>query len=206
MFDNWRRERRIRKVLQGLARQRVATILKPHGIWVIEKSLRRGADTDADLATCLMRGWVEALQEDVPHGNVEQALARTGPIFTSTTTTYRLTDGGWDAINRAHSWMLVGVVLAAIPLLGPLPTFVIERWHRQDTVNLSPKGPATPPKHRPFLPPAVPRPHVDQAGSSCQAVPPFKCRDDAVRPNARPSTRPGPTTQPKAVVSSSTSK
>jgi len=66
VFTGWKRECRIRKVLTGLARQRVAVVLQMGGVWVIEKALKRDDNAEAALATCLMRGWVEPLHENMP--------------------------------------------------------------------------------------------------------------------------------------------
>ncbi len=49
MLDECNRERQIRKVLSGLARQRVAMILQPQDGWVIERALQRDEDTEAAL-------------------------------------------------------------------------------------------------------------------------------------------------------------
>lgn len=119
MFDGWQRERRIRKVLTGLARQRVAVVLQPSGVWVIEKALQRDDDAEAALATCLMRGWVEPLHENMPMADLDpNNLPLAPPPFTRTETTYRLTEGGWAALNRAHAWMLVGILIAVLSLVA----------------------------------------------------------------------------------------
>lgn len=115
MFTGWKRERQIRKVLAGLARQRVAIVLQPGGVWVVEKALQRNDDTEAALATCQMRGWVEALHDDMPVGDLDpNNLPASPPPFTRTETTYRLTEGGWAALNRAHAWTLVGIIVAVV--------------------------------------------------------------------------------------------
>lgn len=69
MFEDWKREWEIRRVLRRLGRQRVAVVAQPGSLWIIEKALQRNSDTEAMLATCLMRGWVEPLQEDLPTGS-----------------------------------------------------------------------------------------------------------------------------------------
>jgi hypothetical protein len=37
-----------------------------------------------------------------------------GPMFTRTETIYRLTEGGWNALNRMHAWTAAGVLVAII--------------------------------------------------------------------------------------------
>ena len=118
MFDDWKRERQIRKVLAGLARQRVALILQPHRVWVIEKALQRDDDVEALLMTCLMRGWIEPLQESMPTGSLTADLKLpTGPMFDRHETLYRLTEGGWNALNRMHAWTAAGVLVGIVALI-----------------------------------------------------------------------------------------
>lgn len=118
MFDDFKRERQIRRVLSGLARQRVALVLQPHRLWVIEKALQRSDDVEALLMTCLIRGWIEPLQENLPTGSLTDDLKLpSGPMFTREETLYRLTEGGWSALNRAHAWTAAGVILALVTLI-----------------------------------------------------------------------------------------
>ena len=121
MFDEWKRERQIRKVLAGLARQRVALILQPQGIWVIERALVRDEDTEAALMTCHMRGWVEPLHDSMPTGDLTPDMKLPpGPMFTRTQAVFRLTEGGWSALNRAHAWTVAGIVIAVLSLVATI--------------------------------------------------------------------------------------
>jgi hypothetical protein len=113
MFDGWSRERKVRRVLRGLSRQHVAMFLQPGNLWVIEKALPRTDQNEAALRTCLMRGWIEALHENMPTGDIEAFLANpNAQMFTRSETIFRLTEGGWAALNRAHAWALVNTLLA----------------------------------------------------------------------------------------------
>lgn len=117
-LTGWRRERRIRKVLAGLARQRVAIVLQPGRVPVIELALQRTDEVEADLWTCLLRGWIEPLHEDMPMGDLDlNNLAAGPPPFNRTETVYRLTEGGWAALNRAHAWTAAGVLIAVVALI-----------------------------------------------------------------------------------------
>lgn len=119
MFETWKSERQIRKTLRGIARQRVALIVKPGDVWVIERALERNEEVEAGLATCIMRGWVEPLFEDLPTNSLlSDGNIPPGPVFTRTENHFRLTEGGWAAINRAHAWNLVGVLLGVASLIA----------------------------------------------------------------------------------------
>lgn len=123
MFDDWRRERQVRQVLRGIARQRVALVTQPGNLWVIERALQRNDDVEAALATCVMRGWVETLFDDLPTNTLtSDGRIRPGPLFTRTENHFKLTEGGWAVINRAHLWTMVGVLLAGLSLIA---TFVV---------------------------------------------------------------------------------
>ena len=117
MIAGFVRERHIRKVLRGIARQRVATVLQPGNVWVVERAFKRTSEIDAALATCMMRGWVEPLAENVPTGDLNESgeLDRPNP-FARVETQYRLTDGGWAALNRAHAWAVVGALAGIISI------------------------------------------------------------------------------------------
>lgn len=121
MINEWKRERQIRKVLGGLARQRVALILQPQGVWVIERALTRDDDTEAALMTCHMRGWVEPLHDSMPTGDLTSDMKLPpGPMFTRTETIFRLTEGGWSALNRAHAWTVAGIVIGIFSLIATI--------------------------------------------------------------------------------------
>ena len=123
MLSDWREEREIRKALKGLARQRVALILQPGDVRVIERALMHSERTDAILLTCEMRGWVEVMERAVPRGRLapDGSLPQ-GSMFDSVGHTYKLTDSGWNAINRSHVWTMLGGFLAFLSLLA---TFVV---------------------------------------------------------------------------------
>lgn len=113
IFD--KRERQIRSTLRKLSRQRVAIVLQPGGIWVIEKAVPDIEDHDAALMTCVMRGWVEPLDNAIPTGDMAaDGSLPDGPLFTRRTTLCRLTDSGWAVINRTHMLQLVGIFLAVV--------------------------------------------------------------------------------------------
>ncbi|MGY9039167.1 MAG: hypothetical protein ACKVLA_15240 [Rhodobacterales bacterium] len=119
MFEDMCRERQIRRILRKLARQRVALILQPGNVWVIEKALANDDETDAHLKTCYMRGWVEQIDHAIPTGKLSpKGELPQGDIFTDTTPMYRLTDSGWFVINRSHQFTLLTGFLALLTLIA----------------------------------------------------------------------------------------
>lgn len=93
--------------------------MQPGNVWIIERALQRDDEAEAALLTCHMRGWVEPLHDSMPSGKLPDNLKLPpGPLFTKTETIYRLTDGGWNALNRVHLWTTIGVVIAVVSLVA----------------------------------------------------------------------------------------
>ena len=122
MFQTWKRERKILRVLRALSRQRVAIVHQQTRIWVIECAMTRNDEVEADLATCLMRGWVEPLLENMPTGTLQFDTANrpNNPQFDRVEDHFRLTDGGWAALNRAHGWTVLSVLIAIASLVATM--------------------------------------------------------------------------------------
>lgn len=70
MFENIRKERLIRKALRAIARQRVALILKPGNVMVVENSTPDTEWFDLAVKTAHIRGWVEILHDSIPMGRL----------------------------------------------------------------------------------------------------------------------------------------
>lgn len=123
MFDEWRRERFIRKTLRRLSQQRVALILQPGNVWVIEKAVTEGKNEKvaAALRTCDLRGWVKVLQDAVPRGELtlEGKLPEGLPI-SGVAPIYKLTEAGWNVIHRSHEWVFATFVVVAITLIATI--------------------------------------------------------------------------------------
>ena len=128
MFDECRKERFIREILHRLSRQRVALILQPGNVWVIEKAVSEGEGEEvvAALRTCNIRGWVEILSNAVPrgklspNGRVPEELAGVAPV-------YKLTEAGWNVIHRSHEWVVVTCFFAAATLIATLIVVLITK-------------------------------------------------------------------------------
>jgi hypothetical protein len=115
---SWRRERFIRDVLQRLSRQRVALILQPGNVIVVEQAVMDQANGVPEaLRTCHLRGWVEVVHEALPQAalgpNLELPRGWEG-----TSPVYRLTEAGWHIINRTHSWTIAVFVVAVATLIA----------------------------------------------------------------------------------------
>src|SRR5262245_40022673 len=90
---DWRRERVIRRILRGVARQRVAAVLPPDNVWVVEHAVGDGDEVQEALRTCHMRGWLEPISEAVPTGDLTpEGRLPPGRLFSGLAPIYRLTD------------------------------------------------------------------------------------------------------------------
>lgn len=108
-------ERGIRRVLTKLAKQRVALILQPGGVWVIERAIEDNERTDAALRTCHMRGWIEVLDNAVPTGALlPDGSLPPGNPFRGSRPLYRLTEGGWDIVRRSHLWSIIAIAISVL--------------------------------------------------------------------------------------------
>ncbi len=106
-----RREYSIYRTLRLLSKQRVCLVLQPGNVRVIEKALPDSEKNKENLETCLMRGWIEILNESVPVGKLgEDGQLPDGPLFNEEKHIYRLTDGGWNAIHRTHTLTILSII------------------------------------------------------------------------------------------------
>lgn len=111
-------EYKIYRLLKKLSRQRAVVILQPGNVPVIEKAVSETEENDWIFYTCLMRGWIEVLQENVPTGALTpKGELPSGEIFTKNKNTYRLTDSGWAAINRSHQWVIFTALISVAAVL-----------------------------------------------------------------------------------------
>jgi hypothetical protein len=118
VFEDFRKERFIIRTLRRLSRQRVALVLQPGNIWVIEKAVKDDKRSDAALKTCYMRGWVEPIEHAVPTGTVSpEGRLPEGSWVTGEKPIFRLTDSGWAVINRSHQLAVLGTFLALLALI-----------------------------------------------------------------------------------------
>jgi hypothetical protein len=86
----------------------------PGNVLVVELAVEANdRDTDTDLRTCLIRGWVEVLHDAVPHGSLTPEGNLPDSLYTGTTTIYRITDSGWSVIRRDRLLAISAVIFAA---------------------------------------------------------------------------------------------
>jgi hypothetical protein len=86
-------------------------------------------DVSEALLTCHMRGWVEPLVNAVPTGNVPPDGRLSSDLqLTSSAPLYRLTDSGWNAINRTHQWGVLACLVAVASLVVSAVSLLITLW------------------------------------------------------------------------------
>ncbi len=123
MFEDWKRERLIKSTLARLAKQRVALILQPGNLWVVERAVNEEDDPDiaAVLRTAYLRGWVVAEPNAIPTGKLapDGSLPR-GNLFTGSAPVYRLTEAGWNVINNSQTWVVATFTVATVSLIATL--------------------------------------------------------------------------------------
>jgi hypothetical protein len=125
-YMGWQRERFIRHVLRGLARQRVVKILQPGNVWLVERALTVDDDTAAALRTCALRGWVEQVTNSaIPMGQAENLLNRGELVIDRADVIYRLTDSGWNVIHGNHSWVIATFIVAAAALVASIVSVLV---------------------------------------------------------------------------------
>lgn len=121
MLTNFKREKHIRCILRRIAKQRVALILKPGDVWVIENSLIIDNNSEAEVATCLMRGWIDILEKSIRFGQLtKDGKLPNKPIdklFNETGNIYRITESGWAVINRQKTILIVALLIAFMTLI-----------------------------------------------------------------------------------------
>ena len=125
-FTALKRERRVRRVLRSLAGQRVVAVLQPGNVWLIENAPELPGKEEA-ITTCLMRGWVEVLQDAVPKGQLgPDGLPDRNEPFKEHGTIYRITDSGWAVINRTHTWVMATFAVSLLALVA----VVLQMWQQ----------------------------------------------------------------------------
>jgi hypothetical protein len=126
MFEDFYRERLVRRALKAVARQRVVMVLKPGNVHVVERSTPNEEWFEVGVLTCHIRGWVEVLHEGLPTGEVQMhGQSPRLPAEMPRKTHYRLTEGGWAVLNRAHGWVIATFITSGLGLLVGLASLAV---------------------------------------------------------------------------------
>jgi len=130
-FEDLKKEKFIRSVLKKLSQQRIALILQPGNVWVIEKAVSsEDEEVAAALKTCHIRGWVEPIMNAIPGGNLNPDGSLPEKLFTHTAPLYRITEGGWSAINRTHYLLSKTFWVAFATLIATIVGVIIMLYQR----------------------------------------------------------------------------
>ena len=126
MLDDFRRERQVRRALKAISRQRVALVLQPGNVQVVERSPPKDEWFQLGVRTAQIRGWVEVLHENLPTGTVHMnGNAPQLPISMVHETHYKLTEGGWAVLNRSHAWVLATFMVSTVGLAVSAASLII---------------------------------------------------------------------------------
>lgn len=105
----------IRRALKRLSRQRVALVLQPGNVWVIENAVEDDEQTDASLKTAYMRGWVKPIENAVPKGRLTpDGALPSGNLIQGVGPLWQLTEGGWNVVNRTRWWALFAILISVL--------------------------------------------------------------------------------------------
>lgn len=126
MFDDIRRERQIKRALRAIARQRVAIVLQPGNVQVIERAPPAEEWFQLGVRTAQIRGWVEVLHEDMPTGQISMKGSHPKlPDSMSIQAHYKLTEGGWSVLNRTQAWVLATFLVGTLSLIVSAAALVV---------------------------------------------------------------------------------
>lgn len=123
MFTHLKREYSIYKTLTCISKQRVVLLLQPGNAWVIEKAFPDTDQNQANIRTCIIRGWVDLLHESIPSTNLDDNydLSKELESNNNKKDIYKLTDSGWNAIHRTHVITLLSIIIALLGVFITLP-------------------------------------------------------------------------------------
>ena len=121
----------IRHTLERLSRQRVALVLQPGNVWVIERAVEDDEQTDAALKTAYMRGWVEPIENAIPKGKLmPDGTLPGGSPFQGVGPLWRLTEGGWAVVNRTRRWALFAILISVLSFAVSVGSLVLTLYLR----------------------------------------------------------------------------
>lgn len=122
MFEQLKYNWKIYQTLKRVSKQRCALILQPVNVWVIERALSHDESTEVMLRTCYMRGWVEPLVESIPTGELTDDHQLPPNGMDNENNIWKLTDSGWNSINRTYQLTILSLSASCIGLLVAIAT------------------------------------------------------------------------------------
>jgi len=127
MLENFRRERAVRKALRAIARQRALMFVGPERVMVVENGTPDAEWFDVAVQTCLIRGWIDVLHDSFPSGTLgfRDDGAPIFPEYMPLKSVYKLTEGGWAALNRSHAWVISTFIIALVTLVVTIAPFLV---------------------------------------------------------------------------------
>ena len=126
MLDDLRREYKVKKALQAIAKQRVALVLQPGNVEVIECAPPDEEWFDTGVRTARIRGWVDVLHENLPTGNMKMiGDVPHPPSQMPPKTHYKLTEAGWAVLNRSHGWVLATFIVSTLGLVISVAALIV---------------------------------------------------------------------------------
>ncbi len=121
----------IRHTLKRLSGQRVALVLQPGNVWVIENAVEDNEQTDAALKTAYMRGWVKPIENAVPKGKLTpDGTLPSGNPFQGVGPLWQLTEGGWTVVNRTHWWALFAILISVLSFTVSVGSLLLTLYWR----------------------------------------------------------------------------
>jgi hypothetical protein len=111
-------EKTIRKVLRKLSKQRVLYV--SNGNMIIDRSIKQNEETKNALMTCWFRGWVEPVEHNVMQAEIPPDGKLPHPIVLAPETFYRLTEAGWNVVNKTQFWVISTFIISFTTLITTL--------------------------------------------------------------------------------------
>jgi hypothetical protein len=109
-----KQEYSIWKTLNTISSQRVERLLDPGGIQVISGSPAADEKQLRNIQTCLMRGWIEPLDNAIPIEFAPDDEQSESQQSEDTPQLYRLTESGWTSIYRSYLITTLAVIALVI--------------------------------------------------------------------------------------------
>ena len=126
MFESFKRERQVRQALRLIAKQRAVIALNPGNVFVVENSPADIGWFRVAVTTAQFRGWADILFDAIPSDQLNwQGGQLISPRADDLTPHYRLTEGGWAVLHRAHAWTVATFVVSLLAFIASIVAVVL---------------------------------------------------------------------------------